>query len=65
MKVAPYFWIESKRSCQILSIVEGAVARWRQIGKGIGMTVSGLNAFGITFEYSERLSTRRIIKLIK
>ena len=65
MEVAPYFGIESKRACAILSTVEGAVARWRQIGKNIGMKTSELNAFETAFEHEERLFTRRIIGLIK
>ena len=29
MEAAPYFGIESRRACALLSTVEGAVARWR------------------------------------
>lgn len=61
MEVAPYFGIESRRACELLSIVEGAVARWRQIGKEIGMKASELNAFETAFEHEERLIARRII----
>ncbi len=64
MEMAPYFGIESRRACEILSIVEGAVARWRQIGKEIGMKTSELNAFETAFEHEERHSARRIIQLI-
>jgi len=65
MEAAPYFGIESRRACELLSNVEGAVACWRQIGKDIGMTSSELNAFETAFEHQERLSARRIIGLIK
>ncbi len=65
MEAAPYFGIESRRACALLSTVEGAVARWRQIGKEIGMKASELNAFETAFEHQERLSARRIIGLIK
>lgn len=65
MEVAPYFGIESRRACALLSIVEGAVARWRQIGKEIGMKASELNAFETAFEHEERLSARRFIGLVK
>lgn len=61
MEAAPYFGIESKRACALLSTVEEAVARWRQIGKNIGMKASELNAFENAFEHEERLSARRII----
>jgi len=62
MEVAPYFGIEFRRACTLLSTVEGAVARWRQIGKEIGMKTSELNAFETAFEHEERLSARRILK---
>jgi serine/threonine-protein kinase HipA len=64
MEAAPYFGIESRHACALLSTVEGAVARWRQIGKEIGMKVSELDAFETAFEHDERLSARRIIELI-
>ena len=63
IEVSPYFGIESRRAFEILSVVEGAVARWRQIGKDIGMKASELNAFETAFEHEERLSARRIIGL--
>lgn len=63
MEVAPYFGIAPKRACEILSVVEGAVDRWRQIGKDIGMKASELNAFEAAFEHEERISARRILGL--
>lgn len=65
IEAAPYFGIESKRACELLSSVEGAVARWRQIGKNIGMKASELNAFETAFEHKERISARKIIGQIK
>lgn len=65
MEAAPYFGIDSRRACFLLSAVEGAVSRWRQIAKDIGMSASELNAFETAFEHKERLSARRIIGLIK
>lgn len=65
MEAAPYFGIEFRRACVLLSTVEGAVARWREIGKNIGMKASELNAFETAFEHAERASARRIIGLIK
>ena len=61
MQAAPYFGIESRRACELLSTVEGAVANWRQIGKEIGMKTSELNAFETAFEHEERHIARRII----
>jgi len=49
----------------LLAAVEGAVARWRQIGNDISMKTSELNALETAFEHEERLSARRIIGLIK
>lgn len=61
VEAAPYFGIEPRRACELLSTVERAVARWRQIGKDIGMQISELNSFETAFEHEERLSARRII----
>lgn len=61
MEVAPYFGIEIKRACALLAAVEGAVARWRHIGREIGMKASELNAFESAFEHEERLVARRIL----
>jgi hypothetical protein len=58
MQVAPYFGIDFKRACTLLSSVESAVARWRHIGKDIGMTASELDAFENAFEHEERLVMR-------
>jgi len=62
MEVAPYFGIESRRACAILSTVEEAVSCWRQIRKELGMKSSELNAFEAAFEHEERLSAKRIIR---
>src|SRR5262245_57630488 len=61
MQSASYFGIDPKRACVLLSSVEEAVARWRQIGKKIGMTEKELNAFETAFEHEERRNARRII----
>lgn len=61
MGIAPYFGIELRRACELLSTVEEGVSRWRQIGKNIGMKASELNAFENAFEHEERISARRII----
>lgn len=64
MEVAPYFGIEFKRACALLSAVEKAVARWRQIGREIGMNASELEAFETAFEHEERAAARRIISCV-
>lgn len=59
MEATPYFGIELRRARSLLSAVEKAVARWRQIGKEIGMNALELDAFEAAFEHEERLSARR------
>lgn len=61
MLAAPYFGIDTKRASVLLSSVEAAVARWRQIGKKIGMTATELDAFEPAFEHEERMYARQII----
>jgi hypothetical protein len=65
MEAAPYFGIEFRRARVLLSAVEGAVARWRQIGNDLGMKPSELDAFETAFEHEERLVARRIMEVNK
>ena len=53
--VAPYFRISRPQADSILADVEGAVARWREVGSSIGMTEPELDAFSDAFEHGERL----------
>lgn len=62
MQASSYFGIDSKRACELLSSVEAGVARWRQIGRDIGMTTPELNAFENAFEHEERLYSRQILR---
>lgn len=61
MEATPYFGIEFKRACEILSAVESAVASWRKIGSKLGMTTSELNAFETAFEHRERQVVHQIL----
>jgi serine/threonine-protein kinase HipA len=61
MEVVPYFGIDFSRACVLLSAVEAAVSRWRQIGKNLGLTTSELNAFETAFEHEERRYARKIL----
>lgn len=61
MAAAVYFGISHTRACAILFAVEAAVARWRQIGKSIGMSIAELNALETAFEHEERLVVRQIL----
>lgn len=62
MEIAPYFGIDFQKACLLLSSVESAVAKWRRIGKNIGMTTQELNAFEHAFEHEERLHASQLIK---
>jgi serine/threonine-protein kinase HipA len=61
MAVAPYFRISPKRAKEILGKVEGAVSRWRERGREIGMTVAELEPFTRAFEHGERDAVRLIL----
>jgi serine/threonine-protein kinase HipA len=61
MAVAPYFRISPKRAQEILAKVEGAVSRWRERGREIGMTVAELEPFTRAFEHRERDAVRLIL----
>lgn len=62
IEATPYFGIEIKQAKNLLAEVEAAVARWRQLGKKIGMTSAELGAFETAFEHEERLSARQILR---
>ena len=61
MSVIAYFRITRARAGEILSEVEHAVARWRDVGHEIGMTNDELEAFSDAFEHSERSSVKRVL----
>jgi serine/threonine-protein kinase HipA len=62
LAVAPYFQIKAARAKQILAEVERAVARWRQVGRTLGMTQTELEQFADAFEHEERATLRRLLK---
>ena len=59
MSVAPYFRITGTRAKVILAKVEAAVAQWRTVGRGLGMTTHELASFADAFEHSEREAARQ------
>lgn len=61
MSVIAYFRITRARAGEILSEVEHAVARWRDVGRKIGMTHDELEAFADAFEHSERSGVKRLL----
>lgn len=54
MSVAPYFRIDRDTAIRILTDVQRAVDRWRQIGRLIGMCDRELDQFADAFEHRER-----------
>ncbi|MGC8537112.1 MAG: type II toxin-antitoxin system HipA family toxin, partial [Rhizomicrobium sp.] len=61
MSVIAYFRITRTRAGEILSEVEHAVSRWRDVGHEIGMTNDELEAFADAFEHSERSNVKRFL----
>ncbi len=58
LSAADYFGIPRTRAGTILRVVEAAVATWRTVGAGLGMTVAELDAFEDAFEHDERAVAR-------
>jgi serine/threonine-protein kinase HipA len=61
LSVAPYFGISRPRASEIIGQVEIAVATWRSVGKGIGMTPPELTQYAEAFEHPERKAARRAV----
>jgi len=60
LSVAPYFRIRRPRAAEVIGEVERAVAAWRKVGQGIGMTSSELAQYAEAFEHPEREAARRV-----
>jgi serine/threonine-protein kinase HipA len=59
MSAIAYFGITPARAKEILGEVEGAVARWRDVGRELGMTDVDIGQFAEAFEHGERAAARR------
>jgi serine/threonine-protein kinase HipA len=59
--VTPYFRIARDRAREILARGEGAVARWRDCGRELGMTGAELDPFADAFEHRERAAAKRAL----
>jgi serine/threonine-protein kinase HipA len=59
LSVIPYFRISVERAQEILRGIEHAVSRWRETGRGLGMTERELDQFSEAFEHPEREAARR------
>jgi serine/threonine-protein kinase HipA len=62
MSIAPYCRIDAGNAARILANVDGAVARWRQSGRAIGMSDQELDQFADAFEHRERGAARAVLK---
>ena len=58
VSVCPYFRLPPRRAAEILGDVERAVARWRDLGGGLGMSKAELDPFENAFEHEERNAAR-------
>jgi serine/threonine-protein kinase HipA len=62
LSVLSYFQISRTRAKEILSRIEDALAKWREVGASLGMTRKELDQFAEAFEHSERETARRAIR---
>ena len=60
MSVIAYFRIPVQRAKTILREVERAVARWRKVGRALGLTDRELEQFADAFEHPERMAAQKI-----
>lgn len=60
LSAAPYFGVSATRAAAIIGDVERAVATWRAVGAGLGLTDADLDAFADAFEHEERGVARRV-----
>ncbi len=56
LSAAPYFAVSLTRARAILGEVEAATARWRDVGRAIGMSDKELEQFADAFEHPERVA---------
>lgn len=60
MSVIAYFRITNARAKEIVGQVEGAVARWREEGRALGMAENEIEQFVDAFEHHERSRARKL-----
>jgi serine/threonine-protein kinase HipA len=59
MSVTSYFRIPPRRAREILRRVDDVVARWRTVGRTVGMSAKELDQFVEAFEHAERKAARK------
>ncbi len=62
LSVLPYFKISPTRAKAILSRIEHALTRWREVGLAFGMTTKEMDQFTEAFEHPEREAARKAIQ---
>ncbi len=60
LSATEYFAVPLMRAREIIADVDAAVARWRDVGRDIGMTDQELDQFADAFEHSEREAAQKI-----
>lgn len=65
LRAAPYFHLTDDEALHILGDVYGAVSRWRQVARsvGVGMTTAETEAFQPAFEHEETQSAKARLAL--
>ena len=59
---APYFGVTASRAASIIGEVERAVATWRTVGAGLGLSEAELEAYADAFEHQERAVAQHLAK---
>jgi len=62
LSVIAYFRIPLARAKEILGAIEGAISRWRDTGRALGMTDRELEPFADAFEHPERQAARHAMR---
>jgi len=62
LSVIAYFRIPLARAKEILGAIEGAISRWRDTGRALGMTDRELEPFADAFEHPERHAARHAMR---
>ncbi len=61
LSVLSYFQISWPRAKEILSRIEQALSKWREVGAALGLTNQELGQFADAFEHPEREAARKAI----
>ncbi len=62
LSAAPYFGITASRAASTIAEVEQAVATWRTVGTGLGLSDADLEAHADAFEHDARAAAQHLAK---